>query len=291
MSNLLEDDPWGNNGWSEQDGSNSGYLETSQNLSGTDSQNNELSFDESKLPQSYKAIYNSLKDQLTSGNDFENLILNKLVENNHFTGFQRTKIMNIIYDQNLLPLTQLSKFYQSLGLVGLELDLQGSGDYVTLQFKINDLPPILAKIVDLICTKQEVNDFTDPLTSEISTTNILDTEWSQPHELPVENIQLSATNNEVSDYMNSFRETFKPLYDSKEVINIKEVPEKEGLLFKHINYAITHQVSLGMNSPAGVKRVIRRYSDFVWLLEFLLKKYPFRVIPGLPPKKFTGMYI
>lgn len=26
------------------------------------------------------------------------------------------------------------------------------------------------------------------------------------------------------------------------------------------------------------------------LLEYLLKKYPFRVIPGLPPKKFSGTY-
>lgn len=25
-------------------------------------------------------------------------------------------------------------------------------------------------------------------------------------------------------------------------------------------------------------------------MEYLLEKYPFRVIPGLPPKKFTGTF-
>lgn len=35
--------------------------------------------------------------------------------------------------------------------------------------------------------------------------------------------------------------------------------------------------------------VIRRYSDFAWLLECLLKQYPFRQIPLLPPKRLAGM--
>lgn len=33
--------------------------------------------------------------------------------------------------------------------------------------------------------------------------------------------------------------------------------------------------------------VIRRYSDFVWLHEILLKRYPFRTLPPLPPKRLA----
>lgn len=33
--------------------------------------------------------------------------------------------------------------------------------------------------------------------------------------------------------------------------------------------------------------VVRRYSDFVWLNEILVKRYPFRIVPILPPKRLT----
>lgn len=35
--------------------------------------------------------------------------------------------------------------------------------------------------------------------------------------------------------------------------------------------------------------MVRRYSDFAWLFDCLLKKYPFRQVPLLPPKKIAGM--
>lgn len=289
MSNMYEDDPWGN-GWADDTPLASQFISPSQLLNTSESQLS-FTYDESKIPPNYKKIYDGLKDEITSGNDFEMKIMNKLVEHHYLSGFQRTKIMNTIYDHNLLPFTQSSKFFQCLGLVALELDLEGSGDYVTLQFKIEELPDIIAKIVDLFLAKDTANDFTDPLTSQLAETKLDDeiideTIEDQP---PVQN-EAPVSDNEMYKYINDIRDEFKVLYDSKDVINIKEVPEKEGLLFKHINYVISHQVNLGMNAPAGVKKVIRRYSDFVWLLEYLLKKYPFRIIPGLPPKKFTGMY-
>ncbi|CAJ0748088.1 12150_t:CDS:10 [Entrophospora sp. SA101] len=39
-------------------------------------------------------------------------------------------------------------------------------------------------------------------------------------------------------------------------------------------------------------KVIRRYSDFWWLMECLVKRYPFRILPALPPKKIgvNGFY-
>lgn len=37
----------------------------------------------------------------------------------------------------------------------------------------------------------------------------------------------------------------------------------------------------------------RRYSDFVWLLDCLQKRYPFRLLPSLPPKsiQYQGHFI
>ncbi|KAL2021764.1 hypothetical protein VTK56DRAFT_6707 [Thermocarpiscus australiensis] len=64
----------------------------------------------------------------------------------------------------------------------------------------------------------------------------------------------------------------------EENITVTLMPEKEGIfLFQHHNYEVT-------SSRRGSK-VIRRYSDFVWLLDCLHKRYPFRVLPLLPPKR------
>ena len=66
----------------------------------------------------------------------------------------------------------------------------------------------------------------------------------------------------------------------EEVITVAMLEEKEGLfLFQHRNYEVG---SIRRNS-----KVIRRYSDFVWLLECLHKRYPFRQLPLLPPKRMA----
>jgi sorting nexin-8 len=66
-----------------------------------------------------------------------------------------------------------------------------------------------------------------------------------------------------------------------EVITVQSLPEKEGVfLFQHRNYQIT---SARRNS-----KVIRRYSDFAWLLDCLHKRYPFRQLPLLPPKRVAS---
>lgn len=51
-------------------------------------------------------------------------------------------------------------------------------------------------------------------------------------------------------------------------------------MFQHHNYEVSSQ--------RRASKVIRRYSDFVWLLDCLHKRYPFRVLPLLPPKR-VGM--
>jgi sorting nexin-8 len=68
-----------------------------------------------------------------------------------------------------------------------------------------------------------------------------------------------------------------------ENILVTLMPEKEGVfMFQHHNYQVS---SIRRNS-----KVIRRYSDFVWLLDCLHKRYPFRQLPLLPPKRVGGMF-
>ncbi|KAF9545475.1 Sorting nexin mvp1 [Mortierella hygrophila] len=63
-----------------------------------------------------------------------------------------------------------------------------------------------------------------------------------------------------------------------DVIRITFAPEKEGIfLFKHTNYIV--------ESKARQTTVIRRYSDFWWLLDILAKRFPYRILPNLPPKR------
>ena len=72
-------------------------------------------------------------------------------------------------------------------------------------------------------------------------------------------------------------------HGSGEIITVAMLPEKEGMfLFQHRNYEV--------KSIRRSSSVVRRYSDFVWLLDCLLKRYPFRRLPLLPPKRVQGMY-
>lgn len=69
----------------------------------------------------------------------------------------------------------------------------------------------------------------------------------------------------------------------EENIVVTLLPEKEGMfMFQHHNYEVA--------SVRRGSKVIRRYSDFVWLLDCLHKRYPFRVLPLLPPKRVAGRF-
>ena len=68
-----------------------------------------------------------------------------------------------------------------------------------------------------------------------------------------------------------------------EVVTVIMLPEKEGMfMFQHRNYEVK---CLRRGSS-----VVRRFSDFVWLLDCLQKRYPFRRLPLLPPKRVQGMF-
>lgn len=67
----------------------------------------------------------------------------------------------------------------------------------------------------------------------------------------------------------------------EETVTVTLLPEKEGMfLFQHHNYEV--------KSARRASSVVRRYSDFVWLLDCLHKRYPFRALPLLPPKSVAG---
>jgi sorting nexin-8 len=69
----------------------------------------------------------------------------------------------------------------------------------------------------------------------------------------------------------------------QETVTITVLPEKEGLfMFQHRNYQVA--------SVRRGSKVVRRYSDFVWLLDCLYKRYPFRQLPLLPPKRLAGKF-
>ncbi|KAJ8951556.1 hypothetical protein NQ318_020430 [Aromia moschata] len=63
-------------------------------------------------------------------------------------------------------------------------------------------------------------------------------------------------------------------------ISIHLVPEKKGLFLKYSEYVVTS------NRFSSI--VNRRYNDFVALHELLLNRFPYRLVPSLPPKKITS---
>ncbi|CAF9940623.1 Sorting nexin mvp1 [Imshaugia aleurites] len=64
----------------------------------------------------------------------------------------------------------------------------------------------------------------------------------------------------------------------EETVTVALLPEKEGMfMFQHHNYEV--------KSARRASSVVRRYSDFVWLLDCLHKRYSFRALPLLPPKR------
>ncbi|XP_071814459.1 sorting nexin-8-like isoform X2 [Apostichopus japonicus] len=60
-------------------------------------------------------------------------------------------------------------------------------------------------------------------------------------------------------------------------VTVNLVPEKKGLLLKHVEYEV--------KSDFYKSSVARRYNDFLAFSETLLLRFPYRMVPPLPPKK------
>lgn len=91
------------------------------------------------------------------------------------------------------------------------------------------------------------------------------------------------TGTDRSTMENPTRNNARSTNNTTETITVTLLPEKEGIfMFQHHNYQVT--------SIRRGSQVVRRYSDFVWLLDCLHKRYPFRQLPLLPPKRVAGEY-
>ncbi|CAK9442058.1 uncharacterized protein LODBEIA_P58340 [Lodderomyces beijingensis] len=314
-----EVDPWAS-GWNDHTGSNSNhtinndkpsvgpsqfpsmYLTSSQLLDKKDESNSRTM---SNVPQSYEALHSELLNKLNTITDLEYHVLDKLVSLDYLTNYQKSKLMDAVYDNNLLPISLAQNVYQIFGLIALEIDVPGSGDYVTLQFKLNSLPELPEKLVKLVKREQEQGGvIDDPLMANSSRKDEQDDDagdWNRENAVDPILTDHSASQHVLSGdtdehdhdhdhehghgrapplpvdtkyiekYIADIRDEFKPLVLQEDLIKIKEVPEKEGLLFKHINYIISHNLTLGSGGLSGPKKVVRRYSDFAWFLNQLIK--------------------
>jgi len=65
----------------------------------------------------------------------------------------------------------------------------------------------------------------------------------------------------------------------RETVKMDVPKEKGGGIIKYTKYIV--------KSERLRTEVVRRYSDFTWLQDILLKYYPFRLIPQLPPKSLS----
>ncbi|XP_045476813.1 sorting nexin-8-like [Harmonia axyridis] len=65
-----------------------------------------------------------------------------------------------------------------------------------------------------------------------------------------------------------------------DTLTVELVPEKKGLFLKHSEYIVS---SRRFNS-----KVTRRYNDFVSLNELIVNRFPYRMIPRLPPKRIVS---
>lgn len=68
-------------------------------------------------------------------------------------------------------------------------------------------------------------------------------------------------------------------------VRVVQREEMGGWVLKHVVWIVS--------CPSRGAEVQRRYSDFDWLLECLVKRYPFRMLPSLPPKRLavSGRYL
>lgn len=67
---------------------------------------------------------------------------------------------------------------------------------------------------------------------------------------------------------------------SLDTVEAELVPEKKGIILKHNEYHVS--------SKKHNCTVNRRYNDFVAFHDMLLARFPYRLIPTLPPKKLMG---
>ncbi|BET00464.1 Hypothetical protein NTJ_13280 [Nesidiocoris tenuis] len=70
--------------------------------------------------------------------------------------------------------------------------------------------------------------------------------------------------------------------EQNDEIEVNLIPERKGLFIKHVEYVVISQ--------RFSSEVYRRYNDFATFYDLLLCRFPYRLIPKLPPKKIVGVF-
>ena len=97
-----------------------------------------------------------------------------------------------------------------------------------------------------------------------------DSVWLPPQDGPNLNSQTFAPTQDVQTPL----QPSKPFLESvSDAIQVQILPEKQGFVFKHVRYHLKSAVGLFLASFQQTHSVNRRYSDFVWLHEMLLRKF------------------
>lgn len=229
-------------------------------------------------PPSYSTLYD-----LTNAYS-PHQFLDRLVSSSILSSSLRDDILLASSSPSLSSLSQASRFF---AVVALHLESPSHPD--SFESRSLSLPQIPQLVIDVFSnaapTPHLVTDLfsnttptphlvpdlfsntdsapqSDPLTDHLAATRI--SSPPLPH-LPSDSSPVDVVS--IKNHFASIRGSYS--LTPSDSVKIREVPEKEGLVFKHVNYMISHDLSLGVNGPAGPKKVIRRYSDFSWYVTTL----------------------
>jgi len=162
--------------------------------------------------------------------------------------------------QSLLGKSGLAK--QSLSTVWDLADTQKNG-YLTRDG--------LYKAFALIALSQQGKNI-----SEKSLELLIDAELPKPNLGDLSEIKLLKTKLRRTKNPNVLGYTYSELLDLDKV-EVELEPDKKGLILKHREYTVS--------SRKHNTSVQRRYNDFVSFHELLMSRFPYRLVPKLPPKK------
>ncbi|KAL0083634.1 hypothetical protein J3Q64DRAFT_1679555 [Phycomyces blakesleeanus] len=215
-----------------------------------------------KLPD----VYNKLFSSCQRSGRVSLVSLGKLINAGHLSAIETEKILQIVSSGQSFVSRQ--EFNLALVLVGCaQHDMDLSLENVNRHRE--GLP---VAVLDLGLDEPKV----PPLGLASNTPNLLHSAEQAP--LPVQTSQPPAANPNPNPNPNPINTT--NWFQQLEEVKVTIAPEREGFIFKHVNYIVESQKRSSI--------VLRRFSDFWWLMEVLVRRYPFRALPSLPPKKMGG---
>ncbi|EIW66873.1 hypothetical protein TREMEDRAFT_34173 [Tremella mesenterica DSM 1558] len=216
------------------------------------------------------AIYLSLLDSLdpSPSGDLSLASVHRLLATSQLPASTVEKIINLTC-RDKARLTR-AEFFCTLALVALAQSSDSTDSELSIEALITAIPdlPLPRLIVPAVSAS---NGYSVPSTLGPSP-------WDTTPRVSGHPQPPATVSNPGSSFAESSREleAQKGYWQRLEVIEVVLIAEKQGWFLQK------YMVSSSSRSSSPVSR---RYSDFVWLLDTLIKRYPFRLLPALPPKK------